>query len=1160
MAPDQTGGATTWPALLSAIALGFWVAMPARADDARRTAPDAMVERAVPGAGLDETGFSISIEGETIAGATATAGLSRAPDPVIPALALAVRYDGLGAERRLAVATEGGRAAYGAGEVVRFETAANYPAFIERAEIVVMDRAASARPVLARIAVAPNGSARWTMPADGSGTYGYALRVFDARGRWDETHLQSFYRSASVPGDAPIARSDPPPAAPRRRGIPSKGGIVTVSGTGAVPGGTVTAMGEAVEVDADGAFAVERILPPGDHVVVVETDGRRLARHVTVPAREWFGTGIVDLTLGREERGPRDGSDGFVDGRVAYYVTGHIAGSWTITSSADSQDGPVEDIFERLDDKDPDRVLDRLRAESGLQHPTHGDGGTSVDDTPTQGNVYLRVENDRTRLTFGSFAAGVTGPGLLQNTRDLYGFEARHVSPGVTSAGEARVAVTGYVAQPDTLPQRDILRGTGGSIYFLSRQDVVFDSVKATVQVRDRETGSVVDTVVLKEGVDFTVDHIQGVIVLSGPLPSAASDASLIDEAGADLVNALIVQYEYTPDGLEMDDTAWGGRAEFWATDRLRFALTAMEENTEAGEDQRMRGADLFLRLGETGFATLEVARTEGPGIDRALSTDGGLTISSSGASPGDGRALRFDSRVELNDLGIARDGFLTLRAERLEEGFSTLAEDIAADRDVIKLDGEIAVTDRLSVSAAFERFGVEGGESRDAAELAFRYALNDRLSLRTGLAHLDEREPGSPAETGLRTDAALRLTYAASDDLSLRAFGQGTIARSGGLDENDRLGAGIEARFGRHWTLEAEASGGDGGTRGQARLAYAPSAETEVHLGYTLDPTRTARGGLNDDGTIVLGGRSRVSPAVTSWNESVLDLPGGKRSLTRAYGLDWTPAPGWTFAGSIEVGKVEDADAGDFDRDAISGGVVWSPDADLTARARLEYRDEDGAGPVRDRRTWGLTAGYANQITAEWRLLVDVEALTSEAAATDIRDGEYVRASVGYAYRPVLDERLNLVFGYSHLRDLPGVDRKTAAGGTEGPEQISDVLSLNASFDLDARFTLGGKLGYRRSEIADRGTDAFDRDRAALAALRLDWHVLRRWDAMVEGRVLRGLDVGSIETGALLGAYRHVSDSVRVGLIHEWGGVSDDLTDIDYDDRGLMLNVVKTF
>jgi hypothetical protein len=97
-------------------------------------------------------------------------------------------------------------------------------------------------------------------------------------------------------------------------------------------------------------------------------------------------------------------------------------------------------------------------------------------------------------------------------------------------------------------------------------------------------------------------------------------------------------------------------------------------------------------------------------------------------------------------------------------------------------------------------------------------------------------------------------------------------------------------------------------------------------------------------------------------------------------------------------------------------------------------------------------------------------------------------------------------------------------------------------------------------SEVADRGTNAFSPNTATLGALRLDWHVVHQWDLMVEGRVLYTEESDTTETGAVVGVYRHLNDHIAVGVGYEWGNVSDDLANIDYDGGDLFLNLVGRF
>ena len=78
--------------------------------------------------------------------------------------------------------------------------------------------------------------------------------------------------------------------------------------------------------------------------------------------------------------------------------------------------------------------------------------------------------------------------------------------------------------------------------------------------------------------------------------------------------------------------------------------------------------------------------------------------------------------------------------------------------------------------------------------------------------------------------------------------------------------------------------------------------------------------------------------------------------------------------------------------------------------------------------------------------------------------------------------------------------------------------------------------------------------------ALRTDWHVIRNWDLLVEGRIRQEIDAGDIYTGALVGMYRHVGSNLKIGGGYNFSNFSDDLTNMDFNSQGLFINVIGKF
>ncbi|MEK1891200.1 MAG: hypothetical protein AAAB35_27270 [Phyllobacterium sp.] len=173
----------------------------------------------------------------------------------------------------------------------------------------------------------------------------------------------------------------------------------------------------------------------------------------------------------------------------------------------------------------------------------------------------------------------------------------------------------------------------------------------------------------------------------------------------------------------------------------------------------------------------------------------------------------------------------------------------------------------------------------------------------------------------------------------------------------------------------------------------------------------------------------------------------------------------------------------------------------------------------------------------------------------------------MGYAYRPVTNDRLNALFKYTWLYDLPGSDQVSAVTGDEyGPAQRSNILSADFTYDLFPWISVGAKYGFRYGEVRERLEDDIEAfadwqtSSAHLGILRTDLHIVKKWDALLEGRVMYMAEADTTDLGVLTAVYRHVGKNFKVGVGYNFGNFSDDLRDLTFNDRGAFLNVVGKF
>lgn len=1100
-------------------------------------------------------GFAISINGQPVDGNDPEIeDIARRVDQALANRDIQVRFDGLDVEPRLDFEILSPREDFTAGERVRVQSLLNYPRFVTRGELRVVDLAAVGGPrTVAVVDIAPNGTATFVVPEGDNLVLSH--RVYDSAGRFDRTGTRLLNSDRAV--SQTDGNEDGLDNTVRRR-IPIIGGAVTVSGEGLPPGATVQTLGETVQTDGQGAFVLQRVLPPGSYAVGVESAGTTILRPIAIPESDWFYVATADLTFGRRT-GDLFGDDTFTEGRLSFFVDGRRASGTKITASLDTGEDDLDEIFRRLDERDPVNTLRRI--DPNDLFPTFGDDSILEEAAPTSGRFFLRVERDGNFFQWGDTQANIDGGTYLRNERELYGASGRWESQDQTSFGEPRFSFSGFAALPDQLPQRDIFQATEGSIFFLSRQDIAIGTERITVQLRDSTTGRVLSTETLQFGTDYTINYFQGVVTLTRPLTqSFASDGVVISEPGGDQDVSLTVQYEFTPLTGDVDTVALGGRAEAWVNDRLRIGVTGQSEETVTDRQEAI-GFDLRYRLSEESYLALDVAETSGPGFDANLSSDGGLVFDTDEASGGDGSAIRAEAHLDLRELGFDLDGAVGAYAERRTEGFSTLDYLVttdSGDEDLFGVYADVQVSERLSFQVFYDDFESGNGEFERVGEVSVALALASDQTLAFGLEYTDENRGVS--DIGSRTDLGVRWARVVSDDLQYYAFAQATLDTSG-LDRNDRIGFGGAVALSDTLSLEGEISGGTSGPGVEALLSFNDGDGTTRYAGYTLTPGRDLSGvALNgrDRGQFILGGQRDVTDQVSIFSENSYDAFGDRRSLTNTFGVNYDPNENTGYTVAITAGTVRDEINGDFDRDAITLGFQSKTET-LSGGARVEYRSDEGSinGTDRDIETFAISSDLARKFDEERRLVFSLDATTSDSDGLTT-DGDFVDFNAGYAFRPIKHDRFNMLASYRFLYDTFG--QEIDGFDISGPVQRTHVVNLDTVFEFNERFEFGAKFGARLTDSAPSALLPMTENNALLAVANMRWHVVSKWDALFEVRALDLQSSDQTEVGSLAAVYRHVGDNWKIGVGYNFSEFSDDLTDLTLDDRGVFLNIVAKF
>ena len=1125
--------------------------------------------------------FSISVDGAAIDGSTTDANAK--VDGELNAADIQVKFDGLGVRPILNVSTFPVRVSFQSGETIRFLASLNYGAWVARGEVRILDAAKpkSATPI-ALVPIGELGAAEWTLPNDAPTKMLYVLRVYDADGRYDETKALPLDKSfGALPTNAAKESAVAPGYGEDRtavRNISVFGGAVTVYGKNIPEGHEVIVAGEPVPVDANNSFVVQRIFPTGKHTidVSVKQDGQGLdfARDIEVPRDEWFYVALADFTAGHNfnkdavQSTSSDEFDGvWTRGRAAFYLKGKIKGQYILTAAADTGEGSLRDMFKGLDGKDPQSALKRI--DPNAYYPVYGDDSTAINDAPTNGKFYVRLEKGPSSVMWGNFRTNITGSHFMKSARVLYGASAVYRSQSVTADGEAKISGDAYAAQPGTVPGHDVFRGTGGSAYFLKHQDLTPGTETLIIETRNPVTGWIVDSKTLTYRTDYDINYVLGVITLRNPLNATVSNGN---------EQYVVALYEYTPVVTDKNGYITGARAQAWLGDHVRVGVSGTTEKTQ-NADQQMVGADIHIQKTKDTFVEAEIARSEGPGFGSTYSADGGLSLqnnSSAGAVGKKAWAGRVSAQAELGDLtnGVAQ-GHVGATYERYQQGYSSLDTQAPKAKQNWGGEADFKIGEKATVKGTYSESVVDNGEHNRQGDARITVDVGDGWSVQPYARYTEKAGTvAATAEQGRRADIGAKIAYTWDEDKQAYVFAQATVTHTGSLQKDNRAGVGAKQKITDRITASGEVSGGNQGIDATAALNYAPTADANYYLGYRLDATRDTSSSQpyaltgEDLGTIVIGARRNFGEQWSTHGEDNFDIFGERRAVTQTYGITYTPTTEWVVDGSVEVGRVYDNTIDpltglknkNIDREAGSLSVGYHTDNGWDAKIKGETRHDfadDGSSEIM---AYLLSAGFGAKMSKDWRAIGKLDVVVSDATEST-RDGQYAEGSFGFAYRPATNDRLNALIKYAYVFDNPGGDQVGVDGTTSSPAQESNIFSADASYDLTRSLTVGAKYGLRIGKTKDRlaGAD-WEYSSAQLAILRADLHVVKEWDAVVEGRVLWSPEQNTADYGLLAAIYRQFGDNFKVGIGYNFGRFSDDLRDLTLDDQGVFLNVIGKF
>ena len=912
------------------------------------------------------------------------------------------------------------------------------------------------------------------------------------------------------------------------------------------PGNRVTVNGTPMTVGADGSFQGSVDLPFGPSRVFVEvTDpaGRtgRIEQDVDVAKNSLFLLAFADGAIGKlsgsgnlEGAGLDESSQLYTNGRLAYYLKGTIAGKYLITSAYDnmlSSDDPLLGDLgldagrKLLTNLDPDRY-----------YPIYGDASTVVNDAESRGKFYLAVDSDTIHAVFGDYPLSMNDTELAAYRRTLYGGRFNYVSAAKTRYGDPKTEVVAFAAQARHAHVQDEVRGTGGSLYYLSRQNVVEGSEQVTLVVRDKLTLLQLSTERLVQNVDYEIKYDEGRILFRRPIQSVQPGGGLIQpEILSGNPVSILIDYETVVSGI--DKTGYGGRVRQQIGDHVAVGGTYVNDQLEAGSYE-LQGVDAEVRFGANSRVVAEAARTSGSGSVVNVSNDGGLSYSANPASPQEqGNAYKVAGEFDVGEwFGRPSRYTLSAYAKRLEDGFFSSGNLLEQGTTKIGATGLMKLTDQDTLTVHYDQETRNvGSVDREGVQYAH---TEERWGVQAEVLNTNASVTGTPVPD--RGVAAAQFWFKPIPKLTLRAGHQQTFS---GVDDT-RTSLDVAYQVLPHLALEVEGVNGTQGHSAQAGVAWT-RGDSNVYV------TRRMTGDVAGDRTAtVIGARSPLGKASKVYTEYQWeDADSGGRVL-RLLGLQrqWDVFTGLQLQVSAELADVNAA-TGDASRKALSAGLAYSNGKGLSLATREEYRLQDGTSNLQQ--ILSVTQ-LDYQATEDLAMLARWRYSQTTNRNLDTIDARFDERVLGLAYRPVRNQRFNALFKYTYLDEL----RPQANGVLTREERSMDVLSLDTSYRFVPRAEWLSKVAGRRMNEAADGGDAVTTN-TFLLVQRMNLTVWKPLSLGLEYRIFLQKEAQDRRQGFLSEAMWNFTKYFRAGLGYNFTDFSDDMTSSnDYRMQGWFLRV----
>jgi hypothetical protein len=873
--------------------------------------------------------------------------------------------------------------------------------------------------------------------------------------------------------------------------------------------------------------------------------------------------GIVDVTAGHVE--PATGEEFlgqlYVDGRVAFYLKGKIKGKYLLTARADTGEEPLNQIFNRLDAQET--VFQKIDPEK--YYPVYGDDSTMIRDAESLGKIYVRLEWNQSKVLLGNYSVAMTETALVKYNRNLYGLEAElRTEKDVKHQTGAQI----FVAKPWSVHSRDIVKVTGGALYYLKHANLVIGSEQIAAEIRDGVSGVVLQSIPLVYGLDYDLDYAQGRLILKRSLEAIAASGLITANQPADGNSLyLMIDYEFEG-GTVADNPSYGLRASHRLWDCLKLGGSLVRETTDTGQSYHLMGIDFQYQLSPYLKISGEEARSQQSIANRYYSGDGGLNyeVFSDTTAPDYRKAWKIGLDLNLPRAFDRIDQFnLQTFTVMREQGFSTTECQTANDRREYGL--QLSGSFNGDCQLFFRYNSIDETSTLRATDTVAQMATDFSNITLTGELRYQNRDNRVDSSSFMNILGAIRMDYPLNEAATLYGSQQLTISHNEQTPENHRTTAGAEWKINPQATLNLEASKGSLGDSALLGVKYQwdnlhqtygkLQYDTDTESGYTL--------------TNITGDKGKFGRNAASFAERRTANGTYENSVSNVFGLEYSLGQNWLLSADYTISNAEilavrpengnpftddvtPVATGPVNRQIFGVGALYRKEQ-FQYKTGLQVRYDVTA--TADTAQFLLTNSLKHKLSDELVYAGMFNYSLTRDQVTQNELAHFVEGSLGLAYRPVDNDKFNLITQYNYRQELSPGDQ--LAGSL--PEECYHVLSVEGIVDLSARWQLAEKVAYKRSGI-QMGPVLHDwqYNDLLLVINRINYHFPFRWEGCLEYRILRDIQAADQKNGFLTAMYYLFENNVKLGIGYNFTDFNDDLIHFNENSRGWFVNMVMAW